>query len=1579
MKVYLEASHFAADKSRQRLKLEQVQYLLERHQNIQQRRFLKELANIIIYSDFFFSALPASLIAELVIECFGFLETKKDTIALKTLTLPDDKQSLLIISGPNTPYLIESLLLLQSRYHSAFNLLAYPVLSIIRRESGIIGLSSDAEPGDSELLIFIKLDNVDGPSSQRIQQQAKLLLEQSCRVVQSQALFADKLQHLKDLASLHEYRALLAWLQHDAFIPIFYKQFKSDAEAWNASAYQGADLLLCLDIFNHEDKAQLQQEVTRLLSRPNAGAVHKLAVRSVLVGHDALVYAGFRENQDQGWIEHGFIGVFKNIEINCAACHVGELRDKIESTVTKIRISKDSHGFIKLQQLFNLFPKLELFFLGESQLDLLAHSLCHYLSRPHALKLLFLASPSPLCISLLVIIPKTFQSAALEKTLTKTLCAELPGEVRSQRLIDYGESFSALHLLLLPEQECLHIDVVRLEKRLNRQCRPWLVHFRLLLDRTFGKQQAGRYWQKYQHSFGSDYQSTLPPRYALKDLLQCEELERGGRPSINLFAPCQGQEHFRLHFYSLEEQFLDEYIPVLGALNLRLVDQVQFTIMLGSQTLFIKSFSVQSAAGTCRPLYRLKSALLAMITAIMRKRVDNDELNRLLLLTGMSWQEIDVLRLYRNYCMQLNFHVTIASFHRALLNNPPLARSLYDYFEVRFRPAPEWEDAMLREEQGLFPIRLRLLQDIESVSDLNDDRILRTLFNLIDSTVRSNFHVRRNLDDYLIAIKINSLGVLDMPSPRPSYEIYVHAADMEGIHLRGGKIARGGIRWSDRPDDFRTEILGLMQTQMSKNALIVPTGAKGGFVVTKQRRGEEFRQAGKRAYQQLMRALLDLTDNYIDEQVNTLPGIVRYDAPDPYLVVAADKGTAQFPDVANAVAAEYRFWLGDAFASGGSKGYNHKSMGITARGAWESVKRHFRELDKDIQTQTFNVVGVGSMDGDVFGNGMLLSRCILLRAAISGLHIFIDPAPDPEVAYRERRRLFELPGSSWEDYQAELISEGGGVYRRDSKDIPVTKAVREWLGIRYKTLDGETLIRHLLTAPADLLWLGGIGTYVKASDQKHEEVGDRQNDTVRVDACDLKVRVVGEGANLGFTRQARIEFALSGGLINTDAIDNSAGVDTSDHEVNLKILLRELHRQGKVDDYQTLFDRLAESVAESVLADNYAQTLCLSLEQLRCNKQPEVYLELADRLSAAGLLDFVVESFPSTKTVMARDKIKLTRPELAVLMASAKRWLTQQLLEMPEFVSASCCDVYLLRYFPDSLVQRHGDSIAAHPLATAIKATCISNLLVNQAGCSLIAMAIELSTTEVAGLVSSYLAFDRILHGDQFRNSVFALDNRIDAAAQYRLLLEFETRLSDFTRWCVANNARLKPEIRLIDEYRGYLERFIAQAQTRVETRVYGDEEPLPEALLQRLHFLASINDFPAIVKLAIDSHCEIEKIIELYHQTAELLALDSIRIQLDAIALQDAWERKMFTELRAGIARAQSRLVGLIVDSGCQTVRRYFSEESRQVCFQRYQHACQDLSASVHHRLMPYLVWHQELEALLRATIQEHRHGRAE
>ncbi|MGE0194736.1 MAG: NAD-glutamate dehydrogenase domain-containing protein, partial [Methylocystis sp.] len=919
------------------------------------------------------------------------------------------------------------------------------------------------------------------------------------------------------------------------------------------------------------------------------------------------------------------------------------------------------------------------------------------------------------------------------------------------------------------------------------------------------------------------YRRLVPARRAARDLALIAANEDDTREIVDLrplYGASAGDAAYEVRLIGAKDRALDELLPILQNLGLRVTDQIRFKLDISVGSRFIRSFVVEPAASNGASVARSRARLLQALRMALSGDVESDALNGLILATGLDWRQIDLFRAYCNYYRQLGVRLGRDRIYQALLRSPAAVELLYRYFEARFKPDHSGRDAFQIELESLTPIRAQLADALDKVADGGDDRILRDLFNLIDATVRTNFYFSGDRSRDFIAVKISSLGVFNMPSPKPMAEIYVHSRSMEGVHLRGAKVARGGIRWSDRPEDFRSEILALMQTQMIKNALIVPQGAKGGFILKHTlAEGAERRQLGKAAYEQFLRGLLDLTDNLKDGKVVRPEELVVYDDADPYLVVAADKGTATWADVANEISRAYNFWLGDAFASGGAHGYHHKRLGITARGAWVCVRRHFCELGHDVDAEPFSVVGVGSMDGDVFGNGMLHTPNIRLMGAFDGQYIFLDPNPDPLVSFAERRRLFELPRSSWRDYNPELLSGGGGVYRRDAKDVPLSPEIRQWLGVRHSAIDGESLVRLLLTAPVDLLWMGGVGAYVKASSETNESVGDRANDGARVDALQLRARVVGEGANLAFTQRARIEYALRGGRIDTDAVDNSAGVDLSDHEVNLKTLLRRQSDQDAADqdaadqdaaehgDVDRLLESLTEEVCASVLQDNDRQSLCLSLDQARCRANLDAFMDVAEQLENAGYVNPAADAFPTRKDVSARETKELTRPELALLMASSKLALKQRLLEDETFFQGAWAYDMLASYFPERLRSQFPERIRTHSLAREIAVTTICNKAIDQAGACFLLLGEGLVPTLLSYAVKLYFSFDRIFEGDRWRTS-FGARGDTDMARQYGLFLQLEDALSYMCRWSMRRGHRLSPDGAEIQQWRSDLKAY---------------------------------------------------------------------------------------------------------------------------------------------------------------------------
>ncbi|MBE0598864.1 MAG: NAD-glutamate dehydrogenase [Desulfuromonadales bacterium] len=1273
------------------------------------------------------------------------------------------------------------------------------------------------------------------------------------------------------------------------------------------------------------------------IRRPSPLVVESIDRPSPVHRADMLVYLGFREElAPDRWHEHAFLGLFTQQSTDEPLFNVPSLRRRIEEALAELCIPRDCHDYRKTVEIFNTFPKVELFFMEAAELLETVRSFT-LLYRHGAVKVVAAGSLAVHGLTLLVIMPRGYYDDAMVPRFDRYLQRFFRAASISSRIIHISPEFLSLHVSLLPGEAERLVDLERLERGLTRIVRPWGVVLRRLFARSFGEMQGAWLWQKYIGSFSREYRTLMNPRFVLRDVRRVEALLASGDESFDLWGPFDPRHPFyRLQFYSLQPSYLNALMPLLENLNLSVMEEVDFSLTVESRRVFIKSFAIRPAAGA-QPLFRLRERLLGALVALRRREAENDYLNRLLVLTGLSWREIDVFRAYRNYYFQLGSAFSKKRVAFALINNPQVAGLLFGYFEARFQPGAPGEDRRRREE-AMAPLRLGLSESLEQVSDINEDTILRALFNLIDSTVRTNFFLRRDRDDYFLSFKISALGIIDMPAPRPLFEIYVHSAAMEGIHLRGGKIARGGIRWSERPDDFRTEILGLMKTQMTKNALIVPVGSKGGFVVkTPWVTREEGGALVKAAYQLLMRGLLDLTDNRRGKEFIPPAKVVVHDEADPYLVVAADKGTAHLSDTANGISAEYGFWLGDAFASGGSHGYDHKALGITARGAWECVKRHFRELGVDIQSQPFTVIGVGDMSGDVFGNGMLLSRQIRLRAAFDHRHIFLDPDPDPQISFLERQRLFSLPRSSWDDYDRAKISPGGGVWPRGSKDIPLSAPLRQWLGVRQEAVDGPGLIRLLLGAEADLLWNGGIGTYVKATAEKNEDAGDRSNDSVRIDAAQLQVRVVGEGGNLGFTQKGRIEYALAGGRINTDAVDNSAGVDTSDHEVNLKILMQQLIEEGRVVslvERDRQLQEVTDDVCAAVLVDNYSQSLCLSLEQQRSLADVELFIGLSDRLSNAGLLDRRSESLPSGREVRVRVPPQLTRPELAVLMAYAKMQLYQALLDS-DLPQRPAMRIFLDGYFPAPIRDRFADRLPSHPLAREIISTMLTNTVINQAGSAFPGRLAQETGASLAAVAGVYLCFDQVLDAGVIRQQLFALDGRMNTERQYSLLLALEQTLAALCGWALGHAMEVAPEEPTIGHLRQKIETYLkslggllgeeewAHCRERMASL---EQEGVSAAVAQRLAALAYLEDFLPIASLVDRTGADFYAMACNYGEVRAALDLHRLLQRLEEVPTRDHWDRLARQSLRKRFATALVRLTLAVWEEGGGNPEAFFA-----------------------------------------------------
>jgi glutamate dehydrogenase len=987
-------------------------------------------------------------------------------------------------------------------------------------------------------------------------------------------------------------------------------------------------------------------------------------------------------------------------------------------------------------------------------------------------------------VSLLVAMPRDRFSAALRQELQDLFVQRFDGAGVDYHL-SLGDADQALvHFTI--QTASGHIPEVsfrELEREVVALTRTWEDQLRDELVAVHGDADGAALAARWGPLFPDYYRSATGPTVAAVDVSRFELLRTTAAPFVIGLRNEDGggtEGLTRVCLYkSGGKASLSDVMSILEALGFGVVEEVPTRLLDGDT--YLHDFGVVAPGDGRLDLDAAGERVGAAIEAVLAGRTESDSLNRLVVLAGLDWRQVAVMRALRTYRRRVGAQFTVEYVNDAFAANPDVAAKLLRYFELRLGPDVAGEDA----EQAL---RAEIVADLEAVQSLDQDRILRTYLGLIEAVVRTSAYLP---DRDSIAFKLHSADVPGMPRPTPLYEIYVHSPVMEGIHLRAGRVARGGIRWSDRMEDYRTEVLGLMKAQTTKNAVIVPTGSKGGFVLRRPPGDPAaLREEVRRQYSTYIRGLLDVTDDLRDGAVVHPEGVRVRDGDDPYLVVAADKGTAALSDTANAIATEAGFWLGDAFASGGSSGYDHKKLGITARGAWESVKRHFRELGVDVATQPFTAVGIGDMSGDVFGNGMLLSDQLRLVAAFDHRHVFLDPDPDPAAAFAERTRLFALPSSSWDDYDRAAISPGGGVWARSAKKVELSQQARRALGVEAEELTPAEVIQAILRAPVDLLWNGGIGTYVKASTETGADAGDRANDAVRIDGCEVRARVVAEGGNLGFTQRGRIEYARGGGRINTDYIDNAGGVNTSDHEVNLKILLGLAERRGELTrtERDSLLAEVADDVVAHVLYDNYLQAQILSQAVTRSVSRIDAYEDLMLELESDGLLDRALEYLPSSEEMVERGRsgAGMTRPELCVLVAYAKLDLKRKLLES-DLLDDPSLERDVCRYFPRKVVERFGHLVLDHPLRRELTATVLANDVVNSEGITFASRTARESGADVADVVRAYLIARAVTGAGERWSAIEALDGKIDPALQEELMDGVDLLVEKVSRWYLAN------------------------------------------------------------------------------------------------------------------------------------------------------------------------------------------------
>ncbi len=1457
------------------------------------------------------------------------------------------------------PFLVDSVSMALAAAQHDIHLVIHPQFVVRRDVAGQLQEMLDEYAGTSshdvarESWMHLEIDRVSEEEVEAITEQLNKVLTDVRDAVEDWARMHTQVDHIiADLQEnppplpaeeLEQGAALLGWLGDNHFTFLGYREYalvaRGDGETLVAVPGTGFGILRADPsaprLLPDAVASRARDKHLLVLAKANSKAtVH----RSVY-----LDYIGVKKFDESGEVvgEQRFLGLFSSAAYTESVGRIPVLREKAKKVIDTVGLEPMSHAGKALMDVLETYPRDELFQTPVEDLVPIASAVMYTRER-RQLKLFVRRDIYGRFLSCLVYLPRDRYNTTVRERMSAILKQQLHGE-SIEYTAHVGESFAArLHFVVRPGagEQIGEPDVPDLERRCAEAARSWRDDFSSAVISTFGEEQGSRFVRTYAGCFPEAYKEDYPPATGAVDLGRLEQIEGDEGFALSLYediAAAPGEA--RLKVYRIGPPLsLSEVLPILSTTGVEVVDERPYQLEGLARESYIYDFGLRYH----RPLPdHVRETFQDTVAAVWDGQNESDGFNALVLAAGLTWRQATVLRAYAKYMRQGGTPFAQDYIENALRNNVDITRYLVQLFEARFDPGRPERDGgdIAADSEGRVAkcaeLEERIKRALDDVSSLDQDRILRSYLTNIKATLRTSFFQPgpdgRPLER--LSLKMDPSGIPDLPEPRPKFEIFVYSPRVEGVHLRFGTVARGGLRWSDRRDDFRTEVLGLVKAQMVKNTVIVPVGAKGGFFC-KQLPGQGDRDAWMRegiaCYTTFISGLLDITDNIVDgpEGREVVPprSVVRHDADDTYLVVAADKGTATFSDLANQISADYGFWLGDAFASGGSVGYDHKAMGITARGAWVSVRRHFREMGVDCQNEEFTCVGVGDMSGDVFGNGLLCSETTRLVAAFDHRDIFVDPHPDPATSFAERRRLFDLPRSSWQDYEKSLVSEGGGVWPRSAKSIPVSAQMREVLGIDASDLKAgrmtpAELMRAILLAPVDLLWNGGIGTYVKGRSETHAEAGDKANDAIRVDGGELRVKCVGEGGNLGLTQRGRIEYAATGGRMNTDFIDNSAGVDTSDHEVNIKILLDRVVAAGDLTGKQRneLLASMTDEVAELVLADNYDQNLALANAVALAPALLHVHEDWMRTLERGGLLNRDLEALPTRREVARRVDRKegLTNPELAVLMSYTKIVLAEDLIttELPDdpFFRSE-----LFSYFPGKMRQGYRGPMEQHQLRREIIVTEIVNQLVNNAGITYFHRLAGETSASTAELTRANFVAREIFGAGRLQRKIAGFDNQLDATVQTQMRLESRTLVERASRWLLNSRRSAEDTESLVDSFEVVVEKVMAELPSlMVGSELEAFEarrdaltaKGVPEELAVQVAVCPPAYMILGMVETAARDDRDPMEVARSHFEVGERLGLPLLVSRILALPREDRWQTMARAALRDDLQAVHAQL----------------------------------------------------------------------
>lgn len=1361
-----------------------------------------------------------------------------------------------------------------------------------------------------------------------------------------------------DQSELAESRDFLRWLINNNFTFLGSRDYKLIGDGVNRALQivPGSGLgVLREESSSPTSKtyAELPPQARKMALSKNILIIAKTNTTSSIHREAYTDYIGVKRFNEKGELigERRFIGLYTSTAYNSSPRQIPFLRHKVDKILQDLGFPPDSHDGKEAVHIIETLPRDDLFQATQEELLELTLAIIQLKERKR-IRLLVRRDAFHRYFSCLVYVPREVFNTDLANNIQDVLVQAFKGLQCSYTTFFSDSVLARIHyqIRVNPKTQ-VDNDYALIEKKLYEIARSWTDELKEQLLLHFGEANGLKLSNKYMKAFPASYSESYAPQEAVSDIEKIEGLSKEN-PLGMLFSKLNGGDTLSLKLFHAEHTIvLSDVLPILENMGLRIIGERPHDVKFkDGGHIWINDFDMTYAMSKEIDIDEIKDIFQEAFSKIWFTDAENDGFNRLVLEANLTWQEIAMLRGYTKYLRQTGFTFSQNYIEQALIHNSEITKALVQLFVLRFDPS--YQNG---ERSNAKDIIAYIEEALESVKSLDEDRIIRRLLELIQATIRTNYFQMdaSGATKSYISYKFDPAAISDLPLPRPKYEIFVYSPRVEAIHLRAGKVARGGLRWSDRREDFRTEVLGLMKAQQVKNTVIVPEGAKGGFVVKMLQSPEisrdDYMKEAIACYRIFIKGLLDITDNISEGAVVPPPDVVRYDEDDPYLVVAADKGTATFSDIANSIAQEYQFWLDDAFASGGSAGYDHKKMGITSRGVWVSVQRHFRELGINPDEDDFTVIGIGDMNGDVFGNGMLLSKHIKLVAAFNHLHIFLDPNPNAKISYEERKRLFNLPRSSWMDYNPELISSGGGVYERSAKSIKLSPEMKQLLNVKKDSMVPNEVIRALFKAQVDLIWNGGIGTFIKSSQETHMDAGDRTNDAIRVDATELGARVIAEGGNLGMTQLARIEYSLQGGIVNTDFVDNSAGVDCSDHEVNIKILLNQLIAEGVMTKEQRnkLLEKMTDEVAALVLRDNYEQTQMLSLESSVAQQTIDLFRQYMNDLEKKNRLDRKLEYLPDDKSLSERkaNNKPLTRPEIAMLLAYTKMYIKQDILSsnLPE---DKYFDTYLLTEFPKPLLDKYLPQIKQHSLRREIVATQLCKSMTDRMGINFVERLQRETGASIAFIIRSYVIAESIFNLEDLWSQITSLDFKVDTQIQYRMMLQIYYLIRRATRWFLRNRKPNMDVQETIDNFAPSIAELIKHLPQLLGERdkeafdtaiQYLMEQGVPEKLARSVASCNTLFTSLDIVEATQKYDLKLSDVAKTYYALGNRLELNWLRELMNSYDVDNHWDELARAGFRDDLDRVQRKLSTRVLMMKSKDVKAKVIDERIDVWINRH------------------------------------------